>query len=45
MNTVGFGDIFPKNTNERLITVLITIFSCGVFAYSVNEIGNIFNLI
>jgi hypothetical protein len=41
MITVGYGDIYPVNDNERLFVILVTLLSCGVFAYSVNAIGNI----
>ncbi|KRX02043.1 Cyclic nucleotide-binding protein [Pseudocohnilembus persalinus] len=44
MITVGYGELYPINNLERFITILITILSCGVFAYSVNEIGTIFKL-
>lgn len=43
MITVGFGDICPLNVEEKLYVVLMTIISCGVFAYAVNTIGNIFS--
>ena len=41
MITVGFGDISPKNSAEMLWCVLMMIISCGVFGYSLNQIGNI----
>jgi voltage-gated potassium channel Kch len=42
MITVGYGDIVPVTTPERLVSILLTIVSCGMFAYAVNQIGNIF---
>lgn len=52
MITVGYGDITPKSSIEKLYVTFITILSCGVFAYSVNtsiilkiklyEVGGIF---
>jgi hypothetical protein len=42
MVTVGYGDIVPITNMERIYTILMSIISCGVFAYSVNTIGNIF---
>ena len=36
MVTVGYGDITPKSTIEKLYATFMTILSCGVFAYAVN---------
>ena len=41
MITVGYGDIVPVNNIERIFVIIITLISCGVFAYSVNSIGTI----
>lgn len=41
MITVGYGDIYPVNDTERIFVIVITLLSCGVFAYSVNSIGSI----
>ncbi|EWS71917.1 cation channel family protein (macronuclear) [Tetrahymena thermophila SB210] len=41
MNTVGYGDIVPVNTSERIFVLIMVIFSCGVFGYSINTIGEI----
>lgn len=41
MVTVGYGDITPQNFTERLFAVGLIVLACGMFAYSVNEIGNI----
>lgn len=41
MITVGFGDIVPINKYERIYVVIMTCFSCGVFAFAINTIGNI----
>jgi hypothetical protein len=42
MVTVGYGDILPNNEVEKAFSVLTILFSCGIFAYSVNAIGVIF---
>ena len=42
MITVGYGDIHPFTIFEKLYVILMTLISCGIFAYSVNTIGNIF---
>ena len=42
MMTVGYGDISAKNYIECCFNILIIIYGCGVFAYSINNIGNIF---
>lgn len=39
MITIGYGDIYPVTMYERGFVILITLISCGVFAYSVNQIG------
>ena len=41
--TVGYGDILPVNRNEMILSVFTMIFTCGVFGYSLNVIGNIIN--
>lgn len=41
MITVGYGDIVPTNTVERCFVLIVTLASCGVFAYAVNSIGTI----
>lgn len=38
----GYGDITPVTMPERIYVMLITISACGVFAYAVNTIGQIF---
>ncbi|EGR34558.1 hypothetical protein IMG5_007500 [Ichthyophthirius multifiliis] len=42
MITVGYGDITPQNDDEMILCVITTLFACCIFAYSVNQIGNIF---
>ena len=41
MITVGYGDISPRNENEMILCIVTMLFACGVFAYAVNQIGNI----
>ena len=36
MVTVGYGDITPKSSDEKIYVIFMTILSCGVFAYAVN---------
>ncbi|EGR30563.1 cation channel family protein, putative [Ichthyophthirius multifiliis] len=43
MITVGFGDIVPKNVNEKIYVIIVQVISCGIFAYVVNCIGSIFS--
>lgn len=45
MITVGYGEIVPSTTKERIYTVFIMAVACGVFGYFVNTIGYIFNQI
>lgn len=42
MMTVGYGDISSNNYIESTINIFIIIYGCGVFAYTINNIGNIF---
>jgi hypothetical protein len=42
MITVGFGDIYPVASDEKIYTIFVTIISCGVFGYAINTIGAIF---
>ncbi|EWS71163.1 cation channel family transporter (macronuclear) [Tetrahymena thermophila SB210] len=39
MITIGYGDIVPQSTNERVYVIFVAFVSCGVFAYSINTIG------
>ena len=39
--TVGYGDISPQTTTERLYGIIMALISVGVFAYGVNTIGGI----
>ncbi|KAL4483357.1 hypothetical protein ABPG72_007999 [Tetrahymena utriculariae] len=43
MITVGYGDFTPSNNTEMVISLITMLFSCGVFAYSINAVGTIFN--
>ena len=42
MMTVGYGDISPSNYIECSFIIFLVIYGCGFFAYSINNIGNIF---
>mgnify|MGYP002630576453 CR=1 FL=1 len=41
MSAVGYGEIVAVTTSERTWVMIMMIASCGVFAYTVNSIGNI----
>lgn len=41
MTTVGYGDIVPATSIEFIVSVVIMLFACGIFAYNVNAIGAI----
>ena len=43
MITVGYGDILPCNTHEKVLSIFTMLIACGVFGYSLNVIGNIIN--
>lgn len=36
MLTVGYGDMIPSNMVERIVIVVLTLISCGVFGYALN---------
>ncbi|KAL4500332.1 hypothetical protein ABPG72_003283 [Tetrahymena utriculariae] len=42
MITVGYGDIYAVNETEMVLCVFTMIIACGLFAYSINQIGVIF---
>lgn len=39
--TVGYGDVVPQNTIERIYVIFTAIMGCGVFAFNVSMIGRI----
>jgi hypothetical protein len=39
MTTVGFGDITPKSSPEKIYSMLIVVIACGTFAYILGNIG------
>lgn len=41
MTTVGFGDIKPQTTQERISIIFIMIISAGVYAYTINDVGKL----
>ena len=43
MATVGYGDITPKTTTERVFCICIMISATGVYAFIINEVGHIVN--
>jgi len=41
MTTVGYGDIVPHNSNEKVVTILMMVISCGIFAWIMGYVGSI----
>ena len=41
MSAVGYGEITPMTRDERAWVMVSMMFSCGVFAYTVNRISSI----
>lgn len=41
MATVGYGDVLPITAVEKGFCVIQMLVSCGIFAYSMNTVGNI----
>lgn len=44
MVTVGYGDITPKNTDERITTIINMLIASGMYAYIINEISSMVRL-
>jgi hypothetical protein len=41
MITVGYGDIAPISTNEKLFVIGAMLIACGLFGYSVGSISSV----
>lgn len=39
MVTIGYGEITPKTSYEKVYVIIVTFISCGTFAYAINLIG------
>ncbi len=39
--TVGYGDITASNANEAAFATIMCMLGCGMYSYSINEIGMI----
>ena len=39
MVTVGYGDIHPMNTNERMYSMFAMLVAAGMYAYTLNTIS------
>lgn len=42
MTTVGYGDIVPVTSNEKIFGIIVMLLACCIFAYIMNSIGSIF---
>ena len=43
MSSVGYGDITPKNTIERVFVIIIMIIASGIYALIIEEISHVVN--
>ena len=41
MATVGYGDIVPSNSREKILAIFTILSACCMFGYSLNTIGQI----
>ncbi len=41
MTTLGYGDVVPKNQNEKIFGSIMALISCVIFAFISNQISNI----
>ncbi|EAS04960.2 cation channel family protein (macronuclear) [Tetrahymena thermophila SB210] len=42
IGTIGYGDIVPVSTLEKVCLTAMAIFSCGIFAYILSNIQNVY---
>lgn len=42
MMTVGYGDISPINSTEKIYIIIVTVISCMQFGFTMNMIAQIF---
>jgi len=45
MMTVGYGDIYATNNAERIYNIFSMLVGCGIFGYTMNQVGDIINQI
>ena len=45
MMTVGYGDVYAASSPERVFNIVSMLLGCGIFGYSLNQIGDIINQI
>lgn len=43
MSSVGYGDITPKNTFERVFGIIIMIVASGIYALIIEQISHVVN--
>ncbi|KAL4459349.1 hypothetical protein ABPG74_017962 [Tetrahymena malaccensis] len=41
MTTIGYGDFTAQTQLEKIIMIFIAFLSCGIFGYTINQIGSI----
>jgi len=41
VTTIGYGDIKPINTVERIFMIIFALFACCLFGYIINGVGQI----
>lgn len=41
MTTVGYGDITPVNSSEKIVTMLMMFVSCAIFAWIMGYVGSV----
>lgn len=44
MTTVGYGDVVPHSSEEKLLSIFMMIISCGVFAWIMGSIGSVIGM-
>lgn len=41
MTTVGYGDIVPVSSQEKIVTMLLMCVSCAIFAWIMGNVGSV----
>jgi len=41
MSTIGYGDISPQTTDEKIYAICFAIIACGFFGYVISELTSL----